>query len=427
MQREIPQSAPPVSGTSCAGKTPELGGKQAEPQRFDPIFYAYGVNPKNFAASPGRVVKTPGPHGYWAYHPAPLPESIDLPASTLLLLSEADRALGRLAGSGRLLANPHLLLHPSIAREATASNRIEGTQASVSDVFDAHARRAEPEPLREVINYIRALEYGLDRLEMLPISTRFLCEVHAILLADVRGQAQRPGELRTTQNWIGPPGCTLEQATFVPPPPDEMVRAMSDLERFIHSQAPIPPLVQIALIHNQFETIHPYLDGNGRLGRLLITFLLSDRQLLPCPLLQMSAFFELRRSEYYHNLQTSREKGTFIEWIDFFLEGVLRQATEAINQSEALADLRERYRTRLTGDRSRAIEVVDIMFHNPVLVASQVAAHLGSTNQSALNYLRRLEQAGLIREVAGVPGRSKRWVAEEVFRILAPGEDIGFF
>lgn len=386
-----------------------------------------GVNPKNFAASSlGRVAKRPGPHGYWAYHPAPLPESIDLPAATLLLLSEADRALGRLAGSGRLLSNPYLLPNPYISREATASNRIEGTQASLSDVFDAYARRDEPEPLREVINYVRALEYGLDRLQTLPISTRFLCEIHAILLSDVRGQAQRPGELRTTQNWIGPPGCTLERATFVPPPPTEMVAAMSDLERFVHSQAPIPPLIQIALVHNQFETIHPFLDGNGRVGRLLITFLLSDRKLLVNPLLQLSPYFERRRSAYYHHLQMSREKGSFAEWINFFLEGVLEQATEAVRQAEVLADLREKYRARLTGGRSRAIEVVDILLHNPVLVAGQVAAHLGITNQSALNHLRRLEQAGLIREVAGVPGRSKRWVAEEVFRVLAPGENIGF-
>ncbi len=385
------------------------------------------MDPKNFdAPETGRVVKTKGPHGYWAYKPAPLPSSMQLAASTVRVLSEADRALGRLAGAGRLLPNPHLLLQPYVAREALASSRIEGTQASLSDVFDAQARDTAEGPVREVTNYIRALEHGLRRLDDLPVSKRLLREVHEILLDDVRGQERLPGELRSSQNWIGSPDNRPETAVFVPPPPDEMVAALDALEHYIHAQTELPPLVEIALIHYQFETIHPFLDGNGRLGRLLIAFLLVERDLLPQPLLYLSAYFEIHRSAYYDRLQAVRERGELAEWLSFFLTGVAEQATDAVTRAEALADLRERYRSQLIGDRSRAIEVVDLMFQNPVLVTGHIANQLDTTVQSALNYIRRLESEGIVREISGIRGRSKRWVAPEVFRVLEPGATFEF-
>ena len=283
------------------------------------------VDPKRFDAPTfGQALKTPGPHGYWAYRPAPLPTSFDMPASTVMLLSDADRALGRLAGAGRLLPNPHLLLQPYMTREALASSRIEGTQASLSDVFDAQARETARGPIREVTNYIRALEHGLRRLDNLPVSKRLLCEVHAILLHDVRGLERRPGEIRSSQNWIGSPDNRPETAVFVPPPPDEMKSSFDRLERYIHAPSKLPPLVEIALIHYQFETIHPFLDGNGRLGRLLIALILVERELLPQPLLYLSAYFERRRNDYYDRLQAVRERGEMTEWLDFFLAGRLR-------------------------------------------------------------------------------------------------------
>lgn len=235
------------------------------------------------------------------------------------MLSHADRALGRLAGAGRLLPNPHFFLRPYITREALASSRIEGTQASLSDVFDAQARNKPEGPVREVTNYISALEHGLDRLHALPVSKRLLCEVHAILLSGVRGQERRPGEFRSSPNWIGSPDNRPETALFVPPAVDDMNESLDDLERFLHEETEIPPLVKIALVHYQFETIHPFLDGNGRLGRLLIAFLLVELQLLTQPLLYISDYFERRRSDYYDRLQAVRERGELPGLADLLL------------------------------------------------------------------------------------------------------------
>ena len=270
-----------------------------------------------------------------------------------MLLSDADRALGRLAGAGRLLPNPHLLISPFTTREALASSRIEGTQASLSDVFGAQASNTSVGPALEVINYVEALEHGLRRLTSLPVSKRLLCEVHAILLTNVRGQEKRPGEIRSSQNWIGSADNRPDTAMFVPPPPDEMKTSFDLLERYIHKPPQLPPLVEIGMVHYQFETIHPFLDGNGRLGRLLIAFLLVERELLPQPLLYLSDYFERHRSDYYDRLQAVRERGEMTQWLDFFLSGVSEQATEAVRCAEELADLRETYRSRLSGSRSR--------------------------------------------------------------------------
>ena len=337
-----------------------------------------------------------------------------------MLLSDADRALGRLAGAGRLLPNPHLLISPFISREALASSRIEGTQASLSDVFDAQARSISAGPILEVTNYIAALERGLQRLTSLPISKRLLCEVHSILLTNVRGQEKRPGEIRSSQNWIGSPDNRPETAVFVPPPPDEMKTSFDLLERYIHGQSQLPPLVEVGLIHYQFETIHPFLDGNGRLGRLLVAFLLVERELLPQPLLYLSDYFERHRSDYYDRLQAVRERGEMAQWLDFFLSGVSEQAVEAVRCAEELADLRETYRARLSGDRSRAIEVVDLLFQNPVLIAGRIADELQVTTQSAINHLRRLQQENIVGEISEFPGRSKGWVALEILKALDP-------
>jgi Fic family protein len=370
----------------------------------------------------GSAIKTPGPHGYWAYHPEPLPRSYDLKQETVLLLSEADRALGRLAGAGRLLPNPHLLIHPYVAREALASSRIEGTQASLSDVFDAEARLKAEGPVAEVTNYIRALEHGLSRLDDLPVSRRLICETHRVLMTGVRGQERLPGEVRSTQNWIGSPDNRPETAVFVPPPPDVMETAFSDLEQFFHEPTKIPPLVEIALVHYQFETVHPFLDGNGRLGRLLIAFLLIEKGLLPQPLLYLSAYLERRRADYYDRLQAVRENGQLDEWLDFFLVGVAEQANDAVRRAETLADLREQFRLRLHGHRSRAIEVVDLVFENPIITTNRVADRLDVTIQSALNYVRRLEEFSIVIEVEGIAGRSKRWLALDVYQALDPDE-----
>lgn len=382
------------------------------------------MEPTNFVAPAfGAAVKTPGPHGYWAFKPAPIPRSIDLPPATVLLLSEADRALGRLAGAGRLLPNPHLLIRPYVTREALASSRIEGTQASLSDVFDAEARQTSAGELLEVTNYIRAMEHGLARLDNLPISVRLLSEVHGVLLEGVRGQERRPGEIRSSQNWIGSPDNRPATALFVPPAVEDMRTALDDLERYVHEEATVPPLVQLALLHYQFETIHPFLDGNGRLGRLLIVFLLVERQLLSAPLLYLSAYLEARRSEYYDRLQAVRERGEVIEWLAFFLTGIRVQAVDALERAERLADLREDYRNRFAGRRARYPEVVDLLFENPVLTSGRVERALGVSNPGALNLIRGLEAAETVTEVQRVSGRAKRWVATDVLALLDPQAD----
>lgn len=247
------------------------------------------------------------------------------------------------------------------------------------------------------------------------MSLRVVRAMHAILLAGVRGEERTPGDFRSSQNWIGPPGATLETAVFVPPPVAQMHNALRDWERFPHDDVGMPALVQCALLHYQFETIHPFLDGNGRLGRLFVILFLIERDVLPSPLLYLSAYFARRRQEYYSRLQGVRERGEFDEWLVFFLAGVAEQAADALTRAERLADLRERYRDVLAGQtRSRAHEVVDLLFENPVITGTSVARRLDVTGQSGINLCRQLERAGLVQELPRVPGRRLRWVAREI-------------
>src|SRR5215469_1592607 len=274
----------------------------------------------------GRLVRTP--QDYWAFVPDDLPPKLDLSWELVQQISESDRRLAELAGAARTLPNPHLLIHPFSRREAVLSSRIEGTVASFSDLMSYEALgivNPERPDVIEVANYVNALEHGLKRLTKLPISSRLIRELHEILMRGAGGEHLTPGEFRRTQNWIGPPGCMLKNATFVPPPVEEMKVALSALERYIHSESNLPPLVRMALIHYQFEAIHPFLDGNGRIGRLLITLLLCAEGLLPQPLLYLSAFFERHRSEYYRLLLEVSQRGNWLEWITFFLRGVSEQ------------------------------------------------------------------------------------------------------
>jgi Fic family protein len=383
------------------------------------LLYLAAVDPKNFGAPAfGAVVKTPGPHGYYTYVPQPIPRRLTLSPDAVLLLSDADRALGRLAGAGRLLPNPHLLVQPYVMREALASSRIEGTQASLSDVFDAAVFGTASGDVREVGNYVAALQAGLALLDELPISMRLLCRIHEVLLHDVRGQERRPGEVRKSPNWIGSPDNRPETAVYVPPPVDEMSRLLTDWDHFVNGPAHVPPLVKCALMHYQFETIHPFLDGNGRLGRLLIVFYLVEQAMLPEPLLYISAYFEEHRGDYYDRLQAVREQGELDEWIRFFLTAVRVQALDALERAERLMDLREDYLRRLAGTRSRARDVVELLFQNPIVSARYVRERLGLTHQGAMNLIRTLEGMGVVQEYGHDPGGAIRWVGREVLRAL---------
>lgn len=368
----------------------------------------------------GLARRTAGPHGYIAYFPRPIPRSVPISPENLLRVADAEAALGRLAGAGRLLPHPQLLVGPYLRREAVASTRIEGTQASLVEVFDAEASDQPLGPdVEEVVNYVRAMEIGLQRLHTLPVSTRLIREMHAVILAGVRGRERQPGELRTTQNWIGPVGATIETATFVPPPADELGNLLTDLEYFIHEEPQLPPLVQAALVHYQFETIHPFLDGNGRLGRLLVVFFLVVRDRLPAPLLYLSPYFESRREQYYAALQGVREQGDFDRWLGLFLDGVRTQAVDAVARAERLTDLRERYRIEVqAATRGAANQLVDLAFEQPVLNARAVERRLDISRPAALNALRQLAELQVLTEVPGGPRGQLRWRAQEILDVL---------
>jgi Fic family protein len=370
----------------------------------------------------GRVISTGGRHGYDTFVPAALPRTLDLTLDTVYVMSEADAALGRLAGAGRLLPDPHLLVTPYLRREALASARIEGTQATLSDVFAAAAgvpHEASDDAVREVTNYVAALRHGVDRLAALPLSLRLLRECHGLLLRGVRGAEKTPGEFRRSQNWIGSPDNRPDTAVFVPPHVDAMTDALDDWERFVHDPDPrLPMLVRAALLHYQFETIHPFLDGNGRLGRLLVVLYLVQQGRLPAPLLYLSAYFEDHRDEYYDRLQGVRERGEVDAWLRFFLVGVAQQAGDAVRRTEDLIDVRERLRDRVRGTRSRAPDVVDLLFDYPIVTVGIVAERLGISPQGAVKLLRSVAASGSLRPVGTGRGARTKWYADEVLQVL---------
>ncbi|MFN2185035.1 MAG: Fic family protein [Anaerolineae bacterium] len=385
------------------------------------------MDPRIFGDSPsGRMVRDPT--GYWAFVPHPLPPALTWTPTVVAALSQADRALGELAGLGRSLLNPHLLIAPFVRREAVLSSRIEGTQASLSDLYAYEAVQKtavqltmfEPPPdVREVYNYVRALEYGLDRLQSLPLSLRLIREIHARLMEGVRGEHGTPGEFRRSQNWIGPPGCSLQDATYVPPPVSEMEEALGALERFLHQPADWPPLARLGLVHYQFEAIHPFLDGNGRIGRLLITLLLCAERLLPEPLLYLSAYFESHRQDYYDLLLAVSREGAWETWLVFFLQGVAAQAQDAVARARRLQDLRERYREQFQAERAagRLLQVVDLLFARPMVTMPQIAEALNVNYATATRYISHLENAAILREVTG-QARNRVYRADEVLAAI---------
>lgn len=379
------------------------------------------MQPNEFsAAAPGKVIKTL--QDYWAFVPDPLPPSLEIDWALAAQISEADRALSELAGVARTLPNPHLLIGPFMRREAVLSSRIEGTEASFSDLlFFEAAGISDPRApdVREVANYVRALEYGLQRLKEFPLSLRLIREMHERLMAGVRGEYLTPGEFRRSQNWIGPPGCTLNEATFVPPPEAEMNHALDEFERYLHASASLPPLVRLALIHYQFEAVHPFLDGNGRIGRLLITLLLCADGLLAEPLLYLSAFFERNRQDYYRYLLAVSQAGQWREWIAFFLRGVADQSRDALRRSSHLLNLRETYRGKLQTVRAPALllQLTDELFAYPVVTVPQAAKALKVTQRSAQSNINKLIKAGILREITGQQ-RYRVFIAPEIIRVI---------
>ena len=356
------------------------------------------------------------PTEYRAFEPAPLPPEPPVRFNSDLqrLLSEADRALGRLDGSVLTLPNPDLFVFMYVRKEAVLSSQIEGTQSSLQDLLAAEAQLFDhvPRDVDEVVNYVRAMNHGLERLAHLPISVRLITEIHAVLLKDVRGGRLQPGELRTSQNWIGPAGCTLATAAFVPPPPHVVSAALGALEHFLHHDTELPPLVKIALAHVQFETIHPFLDGNGRIGRLLITFLLTEGAILRKPVLYLSHYFKQHRQEYYEQLQAVRDRGDWEAWLRFFLRGVIDVAAEAAETARRILEMREAHRAAITQRLGRGAanghKVLDSLFDRPIVSVKDVERLTGTTYTAANTAVARLVEIGVLQEFTG-HARNRRY------------------
>ncbi len=372
----------------------------------------------NAPKASGRWIKTLA--GYRAFHPDPLPPELTWTPKLVRALSDADHLLGRLAGEGRRLPNPHLLIRPFVQREAVFSSRIEGTQSTLGELLAAEAGAVvarSPEDLREVGNYVAALEHGIARLKTLPLSIRLVRELHEKLMTGVRGDHATPGELRRSQNWIGPPGSTLAQATYVPPPHEEMLDDLGAWEKFLHDET-LPPLVQTALMHYQFEAIHPFLDGNGRVGRLLITLLLMQRGVLPLPLLYLSAFFEATRRDYYDGLSAVTERSAWEDWLLYFLNGVARQSEDALSRAERINQQLDQWRERVSRTGSGvALRLLDLLGTNPFITVRKAEAQLEVAYNTAAAALRRLVKLRIVKQI-GEARRDRVCCAQALLDIL---------
>lgn len=377
----------------------------------------------------GRYVKQTA--GYSAFIPAALPPNppVTIDSALAHLLSEADRALGRLDGVASVVPNPNLFVAMYVRQEAVLSSQIEGTQSTLEDVlqFEIDEKGQElPKDVEEVVNYVRAMNFGLARLKDLPLSLRLIREIHAELLKGVRGSQRTPGEFRRSQNWIGPENCTLTTATFVPPPVPEMHEALGNLEKFLHDEKTLPALLHCGLAHAQFETIHPFLDGNGRVGRLLITFLLCQRGILHRPLLYLSHFLRAHRAEYYDRLMAIRNDGEWEGWLKFFVRGVGEVSREATETAQAILRMREEHRQMITtklGGNAFALPLLDFLFEQPLITISTVEQKLKCVYVTASKVVEQFVELGLLKEITG-HRRNRRYRYEPflaLFHSAGPG------
>ncbi len=374
--------------------------------------------------SAGRLVKSLD--GYWTFVPNPLPPSFELDHKLFLAVSAAERSIGRLAGVGQTLPNPHLLIGPFVRREAVLSSRIEGTHATLTDLvlFEQSESVEQDVPdVREVSNYVRAMEYGLRRQRETGVGLTLIREMHQLLMQDVRGGDKTPGNFRTIQNFIGRTG-RIEEATYVPPSPLDLPVALEAFQEYLRAPSTLPPLVRIALIHYQFEAIHPFNDGNGRIGRLLITLLLCVDSILPMPLLYLSAYLERNRQEYYRRLLAVSQRGEWKEWIGFILEGVRSEAADAVRRGSALLGLQRQYHAKAQKARASSLvfALIDELFSNPAITVASTAKALKVTARAAAQNVERLIKLGILQEATGRK-RGRVFVAREVIKVLERREE----
>lgn len=356
----------------------------------------------------GRTVRQSG--SFSAYVPSPLPPDppLELNPRLISLLSRADRAIGRLDGTAHIIPDHRLFIAMYVRKEAVESSRIEGTQSTLDDVltYELDSSMRMPSDIVGVVNYVQAMDDGIDRLQTLPLSLRLIREIHGVLLTDVRGGTKAPGAFRTTQNWIGPAGAPLGRASFVPPTVPDMKEALNALERYMHegeSSSSYPPLIQAALIHAQFETIHPFLDGNGRVGRLLITLYLIHERAVELPLLYLSAYIKRHRSEYYARLMSIREDGDWEGWVAFFLQGVAETAEDAVRTASSIDDLRRECQNalRTRGSSASSHAALDIAFAHPMLNVKLISEKTGVHATTATRIIAEFVDLGILREITG--------------------------
>ncbi len=343
------------------------------------------------------------------------------------LLSEADHALGRLDGVTSILPNPDLFVSMYVRHEAVLSSQIEGTQSTLEDVlqFEMDAKGQEhPKDVEEVVNYVRSMNHGLKRMDSLPLSLRLIREIHEKLLQGVRGANRTPGEFRRSQNWIGPANCTLATATFVPPPVHDMQEALANLEKFLHDEKTYPTLIQCGLAHAQFETIHPFLDGNGRVGRLLITFLLCQRGILKFPLLYLSHYLKFHRAEYYDRLMAIRNDGNWEGWLKFFLKGVCEVSRSATETARKILELRQQHQALIrdkAANQTNAALLLDYLFEQPMVNVRLVEEHVKCAFVTADKLLKQFEELGIVKEVTGGQ-RNRRYEYSPYLALFEPAE-----
>jgi Fic family protein len=383
---------------------------------------------RKFHPRAGRYIQQPT--GYQAFIPASIPPepALQIDPELFTAMSKAELALGRLDGAAQILPNPDLFVLMYVTKEAVLSSQIEGTQASLVDVlqFEAAMEHGKPQDLEEVSNYVGAMNYGLRRLRDFPISLRLIREIHAELLSGARGSDRNPGEFRTSQNWIGPSGCTLNDAQFVPPPPHEMMAALDNLEKFLHAPLPMPQLMKAGIAHAQFETVHPFLDGNGRVGRLLITFLLCQHGILQYPLLYLSHYFKQHRSEYYGRLQSVRENGDWEGWLKFFLKGVDEVSQEAAATAKQIVRLREEHREivqkALRRGAAKGLVLLETLYHLPIVSVRQAAAEVHLKFPAANDLVKQFVELGILTETSGRQ-RNRLFSYELYLALFKPGTE----
>lgn len=387
------------------------------------------MNPDDFInSSAGKCIKTT--EGYWAFVPSDLPPKIKYDKNLSIHLSDADRALSELSGTSKLIPNPYRLISPYIRREAVSSSRIEGTQASISDLFfyeSSQLKHVKDSDVKEVHNYVKAIEHGIERLKELPISIRLIREIHGILMKGVRGSKTTPGELRKIQNWIGAPNSKPEDSVYVPPPVYYMKEALYNWEKYLHEKADEPLLIQCALMHYQFEAVHPFLDGNGRLGRLLITFFLIERGYLEQPLLYISEYFERNREKYYEHLLNVSGKGDWYGWVLFFLKGIAEQSKDALIKADKILRLYDKYMKDLKKTKKipeSAHKLIDEIFKNPFVSISNLSKEWDIPYNSVKTGVKRLEELEILveipdagKEVLNLSKSSKMFVAKDILEL----------